>query len=126
MPFLADQLRDYPRVHTVRTNLLIHIVAVPVFDLAIAASLASLATRWWFGAAGGGVVAVAAFAAQGRGHAIEPQAPVPFAGPADVVKRIFAEQFITFPRFLLSGGWSRAYRDGGGREAEGLSDHRGR
>jgi hypothetical protein len=106
--FLADQLNDYPRVHAARTNLLIHIVAVPVFDLAILAAVASLATRSWLGAAGGTAVAVAAFAAQGRGHAIEAEAPAPFAGPGDVVTRIFAEQFITFPRFVLSGGWARA------------------
>jgi hypothetical protein len=23
------------------------------------------------------------------------------------VKRVFAEQFVTFPRFVLSGGWMR-------------------
>jgi hypothetical protein len=108
MSFLADQLSDYPRVHTTRTNLLIHIVAVPVFDVAIIGAVASLATRSWLGAAGGVAIAAAAFAAQGRGHGIEAEAPAPFAGPGDVVKRIFAEQFITFPRFVLSGGWARA------------------
>ena len=110
MSFLADQLNDYPRVHTTRANLLIHIVAVPVFDLGIIGTVASLATRSWLAAAGGAVVAVAAFAAQGRGHGIEPEPPAPFTGPGDVVKRIFAEQFITFPRFVLSGGWERAFR----------------
>jgi hypothetical protein len=108
MSFLADQLNDYPRVHTTRANLLIHIVAVPVFDLAIIGAVASLATRSWIAGAGGAAIAVAAFAAQGRGHGIEAEAPAPFAGPGDVVKRIFAEQFITFPRFVLSGGWARA------------------
>jgi hypothetical protein len=34
-----------------------------------------------------------------------------------VVTRIFAEQFITFPRFVLSGGWSRAYRAAIGKQA---------
>jgi hypothetical protein len=117
MSFLADQLNDYPRVHTTRANLLIHIVAVPVFDLAIVGAVASLAMRSWLAAAGGAVVAVAAFAAEGRGHAIEPEAPAPFAGPGDVITRIFAEQFITFPRFVLSGGWVRAYRASGRRTA---------
>jgi hypothetical protein len=110
MSFLAEQLSDYPRVHTERANLLIHIVAVPVFDLAVVGAIASLATRSWLAAAGGAVVAVAAFAAEGRGHALEPQAPIPFSGPRNVLTRIFAEQFITFPRFVLSGGWGRAYR----------------
>jgi hypothetical protein len=117
MSFLAEQLSDYPRVHTTRTNLLIHIVAVPVFDLAVVGAVASLATRSWIAAAGGAVVAVAAFAAEGRGHALEPQAPIPFAGPRNALTRIFAEQFITFPRFVLSGAWWGAYRSttGNGR-----------
>ena len=115
MSFLADQFNGYPRVHTTRANLLIHIVAVPVFDLAIIGAVASLATRSWLGAVGGVAVAAVAFAAQGRGHGIEAEAPVPFAGPGDVAKRIFAEQFITFPRFVLGGGWSSAYRSTTGR-----------
>jgi hypothetical protein len=30
------------------------------------------------------------------------------------VGRIFFEQWITFPRFVLSGGWLRALRSAGG------------
>jgi hypothetical protein len=110
LPFLAAQYSDYPRVHTERANLLIHIVAVPVFDLSWVAFVAAVATRSPLGAVASVAVAAAAFAAEGRGHALEGEAPIPFAGPRDVVTRIFAEQFITFPRFVLSGGWLRAYR----------------
>ena len=80
MTFLAEQFSDYPRVHTTRANLLIHIVAVPVFDLAVVGAVASLATRSWIAVAGGAVVAVAAFAVEGRGHALEPEAPIPSLG----------------------------------------------
>ena len=38
-----------------------------------------------------------------------PKAP-PFTSPANAVARIFCEQWITFPRFVLSGGWYRALR----------------
>jgi hypothetical protein len=38
--------------------------------------------------------------------------PVPFRGPLDVLVRIFAEQFVTFPRFVLTGGLARAWRRG--------------
>jgi len=110
MSFLAAQFSDYPRVHTERANLLIHIVAVPVFDLSWVAFVAAIAARSPVGALASVAVAATAFAAEGRGHAIEPERPIPFAGPRDVVTRIFAEQFITFPRFVVSGGWSRAYR----------------
>jgi hypothetical protein len=51
-----------------------------------------------------------AVALQGRGHAVERTSPAPFRGPLDVVARLFAEQWITFPRFVLSGGFARAWR----------------
>jgi hypothetical protein len=104
--FLSDQLGDYPRVHTDRRNLVIHAVAVPVFDLAILGSLTSVAARSWIGAVAGIAVAAAAFAAEGRGHGLEPERPIPFAGPVNALTRIFAEQFITFPRFVFGGGWA--------------------
>ena len=117
MSFLAAQLSDYPRVHTDRANLLIHIVAVPVFDVSWLAFAGAVAARSPLAALASVAVAAAAFAAEGRGHAIEPERPIPFAGPLDVVTRIFAEQFITFPRFVLSGGWLRAYRAASGKRA---------
>jgi hypothetical protein len=49
-------------------------------------------------------------AVQGRGHRLEKNAPVPFRGPLDVLARIFVEQWVTFPRFVLSGGFARAWR----------------
>jgi phage terminase small subunit len=47
--------------------------------------------------------------AQGRGHRDEPAAPEPFTGPGDFVSRFLVEQLVTFPRFVLSGGWRRAW-----------------
>jgi Protein of unknown function (DUF962) len=117
MSFLVDQFEDYPRVHGNRTNLLIHVVAVPVFDLAILGAVISMAARSWFGGVAGVAVAAAAFAAEGRGHGMEPEAPIPFSGPGNALARIFAEQFVTFPRFVLSGGWARAYRSAGSSSA---------
>jgi len=52
---------------------------------------------------------------QGRGHRLEAKRPEPFRGPGDFVARIFVEQWVTFPRFVLSGGFSRAW---GARGAE--------
>ncbi|HEY0393773.1 MAG TPA: Mpo1-like protein [Candidatus Elarobacter sp.] len=83
MPFLADQFGDYPRVHADRRNLMIHVVAVPVFDVAILGAVASLAMRSWVGAVAGVAVAAAAFAAEGRGHGLEAERPIPFAGPVN-------------------------------------------
>jgi hypothetical protein len=53
---------------------------------------------------------VVAVVAQGRGHAGEPQAPIPFRHAGDAVARIVCEQWITWPRFLLSGGLRDAWR----------------
>jgi len=60
---------------------------------------------------GGAAAMIAVMAAQGRGHKLETTAPSPFLGPADVLKRFFAEQWITFPRYVLSGGFARAWRE---------------
>ena len=55
------------------------------------------------------VVAVGAMALalvlQGRGHRREAEPPTPFAGAADFASRFVVEQWVTFPRFVLSGGW---------------------
>lgn len=56
-----------------------------------------------------GCIAVAV-ALQGRGHRLEPVPPEPFSGPLNVVSRLFFEQWVTFPRFVVSGGWGAALR----------------
>jgi len=82
------QYNTYPANHRARTNLVIHIFAVPLC---------------WVGLA-----LIASFVLQGIGHRKERTAPVPFLGPIDFVSRFFVEQFVTFPRFVLSGGWFRS------------------
>jgi uncharacterized membrane protein YGL010W len=104
---LAWQWRYYSRNHRDRANLLIHMLAVPVFIAGVLAFATQALKAQWFGAAVSAVVAVAAFAVQGIGHKRERVAPELFAGPGDFVARVFAEQFITFPRFVLMGQWAR-------------------
>jgi uncharacterized membrane protein YGL010W len=105
------QWRGYSRNHRDRANLLIHMIGVPVFIAGVLAFITQVARAQWFGAAVSAVVAVAAFAVQGVGHKRERVAPEPFAGPGDFVARVFAEQFITFPRFVLMGQWARNLAD---------------
>jgi hypothetical protein len=50
-----------------------------------------------------------AVAAQGAGHRRETP-PAPFRGPTDFVARFFAEQWVTFPRYVLSGEFGKAWR----------------
>jgi len=104
---LAWQWRGYPAAHRDRVNLLLHLVAVPAFIAGILATAQLAWLRLWVGAGIAFAVAILAFAVQGLGHNRERVAPEPFAGPGDFVARVFAEQFITFPRFVLSGGWLR-------------------
>ncbi len=107
---LRWQWEGYPKYHQSRANLLIHIVAVPLFLLGTVAlvvavvqfSLVLLAV-----AIGCIVVAVAL---QGRGHRLERVPPEPFSGPLNFVSRLFLEQWVTFPRFVISGGWAAALR----------------
>jgi hypothetical protein len=110
------QWRGYSRNHRDRANLLIHMIGVPVFIAGALAFITQVTRAQWFGAAVSAVVAVAAFAVQGVGHKRERIAPEPFAGPGDFVARVFAEQFITFPRFVLMGQWARNLADPDNRQ----------
>lgn len=103
------QWDGYPEFHRDRVNLLVHLVAVPAFVGAGAVALgALLAGRW--AVAGGGLLGMAlAFAAQAVGHAREANPSIPFAGPVDAVSRIATEQLLTFWRYLVSGGFARAW-----------------
>lgn len=105
------QWRGYSRSHRDRANLLIHMVGVPLFIAGTLAFATQAARAQWFGAAVAVAAAVVAFAVQGIGHKRERVAPEPFTGPGDFVARVFAEQFITFPRFVLMGQWARNLAD---------------
>ena len=106
---LAWQWSAYGAAHTDRRNLLIHAVTTPLFMLGCAALPASFAFGWWLAPAGVAVIS-GAMLAQGRGHARESEPPAPFLGPLDVLARILAEQWITFPRFFMSGRFFAAWR----------------
>ncbi len=111
---LATQWRQYSTAHRDRTNLAVHAVTQPVFLVGTCALLASpwaAPGAWKLAVAGAGLLAMlTAMAAQGRTHQREVGAPAPFRGPLDVAARILAEQWITFPRYVLSGAFARAWR----------------
>jgi hypothetical protein len=109
---LAWQWSLYADAHQARLNLILHVLTVPLFWAGTLGLLASWRSPWL--ALGGVAAMAAAMGTQGRGHARERVPPVAFAGPADALGRIFAEQWITFPRFVLSGGFARAWRASSG------------
>ena len=96
--------RETPPVHRAAGNLLIHIIAVPMFVLGHALLVAAIATSPWLVVAGGACIVVSVVL-QRLGHSMETQAVHPFAGPRDFIRRLYIEQFYNFWRFLFSGGW---------------------
>jgi len=107
---LAWQWQGYSRYHQSRTNLLMHIVLVPLFVAGNVALLVGLIRLDWIEAVVGAACMGVSIALQGRGHAGEVVPPEPFSGAGNAFGRIFLEQWITFPRFVLTGGWRRALR----------------
>jgi hypothetical protein len=106
---ISWQWQIYPAGHRNRQNLIVHVITAPLFMLATVALISSPFISWWLAPAGLAVM-VLVMAAQGRTHAMEASPPVPFDGPIDVVTRILAEQWITFPRFVLTGHFAAAWR----------------
>ena len=112
---LRWQLELYPEGHKDRQNPLIPPERVPIFHMGTATLLIGALTLSGVTILTGWTVMFACLILQGRGHRREATSPVPFDGPADAVSRLFVEQFVTFPRFLLSGDFVRAYRAASGR-----------
>jgi hypothetical protein len=109
---LAWQFQNYPSGHRDRRNLAVHAATVPLFVAGtIALALAPFTSLWLLALA---LPAVALpLALQGRGHRLEGVQPVPFRGPGDLAARLFVEQWVTFPRYVLGGGFARAWREAG-------------
>lgn len=109
------QLDGYAQYHQSRPNLLLHIVFVPLFLTGNIAFAIALVQGRWLVALGAVILTVLSLAMQGRGHRGEPVAPRPFTGPLNAVARILREQWVTFPRFVLCGAWTRALRNRPGK-----------
>jgi hypothetical protein len=119
---LRWQWQTYDEAHRDRRNLILHALSAPLFiGATITVPIAALFGRWAL-AAGALGTALGVLAIQGAGHRLEANAPAPFLGPLDVVMRFVAEQWITFPRFVLSGQLARSWRHG--RERPGASNAR--
>ncbi|AMO25032.1 DUF962 domain-containing protein [Ramlibacter solisilvae] len=110
---LRWQWEGYPRYHRSRFNLLLHIFVVPLFLAGNVALVAGLFLAAWPSVAAGALAMGASVALQGRGHRQERMPSEPFTSPLNAVGRIFVEQWVNFPRFVLSGGWLQAWREAG-------------
>jgi hypothetical protein len=105
---LAWQWSLYQDGHRDRRNLAVHAATVPLFDLGTLAVLLSPALGAVAALAGAAAMATA-LGLQGRTHRLEGTSPVPFDGPWDAASRLFVEQWITFPRFVLGGAFARQW-----------------
>lgn len=102
------QWNDYQQFHRSKTNLLIHIIAVPSFLVSNVYLLIALTQQAWIPALCSILVMVFSIAVQGRGHKMEETPSIPFSSLFNAIARLLLEQWINFPRFVLSGGWWRA------------------
>ena len=107
--FLQWQWSGYTIAHQNKTNLLLHIIAVPLFIVATVLALYAVVRLSLFGLVVSIPCLIVSLIIQGRGHKLEPVRPEPFKSGFDFVCRIFAEQWITFPRFVLTGGWFKNF-----------------
>ena len=100
---------ETPPVHKLRANLLIHIFAVALFVLGHVLLVAGLFSNKWLLVAAPGCVVVSV-ALQAFGHSLETDKPPPFEDARDFMRRLYAEQFCNFWRFLFSGQWYASLR----------------
>lgn len=110
---LRFQHETYPLAHASRRNLVIHALTQPVFVAGLGALVFGLVSLAPLAMVGGAIAMAIAAASQGVGHKGEANPPAPFRSKLDVVARLFAEQLVTFPRFVLGGGFAAAYRASG-------------
>jgi uncharacterized membrane protein YGL010W len=102
------QWKGYAQYHTAKLNLILHIVFVPLFIWGNVGLIASVLRFQWMGAVASLLVMAFAFAMQGIGHKVEPTPALPFSSASNATKRILIEQWVTFPKFVISGAWWKA------------------
>lgn len=105
---LEWQWQSYPREHRDRLNLMAHLVTVPTFIAGTLGFVRLAGLGLWSGAGLAAVVSLVALVIQRFLDRREATPAPAYAGVLDAVSRAFAEQFVTFPRFVLTGGWFRA------------------
>ena len=113
MPFrelVAWAWEETPPVHKNGTNLMIHPFAVPLLVVGhVVAVIGIVILTGWAVVLGLGSIVVSLIL-QKRGHALEENPVHAFSSMRDFIRRLYAEQFWNFWRFLLSGQWYASYR----------------
>ena len=102
---MNSKLDDYSQRHRNQLNLLVHIAVVPLFVIGLVGGVVALAIGQFAFFGVGVSLVVYSLLMQRWGHAQEVISPEPFQGLIDFLGRILTEQFVTFPRFVLTGRW---------------------
>ena len=102
---LQRQWVGYSITHQNRTNLSLHLIAVPLFMVGTLVALYGLVMLSPLSLLVATLGLMASLFMQGFGHKREPVQPEPFSSGWEFMSRIVAEQWITFPRFVVTGGW---------------------
>ena len=100
---------ETPLVHKNAANLLIHLFAVPLFVIGNLLLIAGVVFDLWLLIAAISCIVVS-LTLQKFGHSLEQNPVHPFSGPRDFLRRIYAEQFCNFWRFLFSGQWYASFK----------------
>lgn len=104
------QWQSYADFHQSRINLLLHIVLVPGFLIANLHLLWALFNGSYISTAASLAIMLLSIVLQGGGHKQEPNPSIPFTSPSNAIARLLIEQWINFPRFVLSGNWWRVLK----------------
>ena len=89
--------------------MLIHIIFVPCFIIGFICFWVSLLYFDLSVTLVALLLMVFSFALQGLGHSKEVHPAEPFTGFGNAVLRMIFEQLYTFPKFVLTGEWYRAF-----------------
>ena len=103
------QWSDYIPKHRDKTNLMIHMVAVPLFWAGLFQFLTFFLD--WRRLILGPIIMILSVVLQGIGHKLEAEAPTAFEGLDDFATRFVVEQLVNFPRFVLKGEWLRSFKN---------------
>ena len=109
---ILRQIDDYPRVHRARANLAIHAFAVPLFWLGLALLGRGLAVPSGRNLAAAAAAFAASIGLQGLGHGLEREQAQPFSGALNFLVRLTTESLVVVPRYVLRGGFARAWASG--------------
>lgn len=105
--------RETPPVHTNASNLVIHLFAVPLFVFGHFLLIVGAFINLWILVIGIFSVVVSLLL-QNLGHSLEANKVHPFTGLRDFLRRLYAEQFCNFWRFVFSGQWFKSFKSRNG------------